>query len=250
MKNKEEVYAACRIEGMVIKLPDVQLERKLYMEVAKGLEIAGGKWKGGKVGGFVFGENPEPLLELLKIGEGVNYKKEYQFFETPESVVDFMVGLVDLVPDGKTRILEPSAGQGAIVKGIRKLFGEVTVDCFELMELNRMKLKAVPGVRLMGEDFEMEAKYFYKSYDLIIANPPFSKNQDIDHIREMYACLASGGQLISVASTHWKLSNNRKEREFRDWLEFLGAEEFPIEPGRFKESGTMVGSVILEIVKD
>ena len=49
MTTKEEVLQNCTVEGTVIKLPNTQLDRKLYQEVAKSLELIGGKWKGGKV---------------------------------------------------------------------------------------------------------------------------------------------------------------------------------------------------------
>ena len=62
MTTKEQVLQNCTVEGTVIKLPNVQLDRKLYQEVAKALELIGGKWKGGKVFGFVFATDPTDLL--------------------------------------------------------------------------------------------------------------------------------------------------------------------------------------------
>jgi hypothetical protein len=44
--TKEEVLQNCTVEGTVVKLPEGQLDRKLYQEVAKALELIGGKWKG------------------------------------------------------------------------------------------------------------------------------------------------------------------------------------------------------------
>ena len=35
MTTKEEVLQNCTVEGTVIKLPNTQLDRKLYQEVAK-----------------------------------------------------------------------------------------------------------------------------------------------------------------------------------------------------------------------
>ena len=50
--TKEEVLQKCTIEGNIVKLPNVQLDRNEYLEVKKALELIGGKWKGGKVFGF------------------------------------------------------------------------------------------------------------------------------------------------------------------------------------------------------
>ena len=53
--TKEEVLQKCTVEGNVVKLPNKQLDRKLYQEVAKALELIGGKWKGGIVTGKQIG---------------------------------------------------------------------------------------------------------------------------------------------------------------------------------------------------
>ena len=65
-------------------------------------------------------------------------KKEFQFFATPEKLADELVNLADLKQHDT--ILEPSAGQGAIVKAINKVC-DVVPDCFELMDVNTLVLK-------------------------------------------------------------------------------------------------------------
>ena len=47
-----EILQQCTIEGNVVRLPDIKLERKLYLEVAKRLNFIGGKWKSGKISRF------------------------------------------------------------------------------------------------------------------------------------------------------------------------------------------------------
>lgn len=244
MTTKEQVLQNCTIEGNIVKLPNVQLDRKLYQQVAKALELIGGKWKGGKVLGFVFASDPTDLLEEIANGEKRNLKKEFQFFATPETIADELVYLADLKQSDT--ILEPSAGQGAIIKAINKVC-DVIPDCFELMDVNTIVLnKSGLRFKLIGDDF---FKHNGITYSKIIANPPFSKNQDIDHIREMYNCLSKGGRLVSIASESWVFGRQKKQVEFRDWLNFLNAEIIEIEKGAFKESGTMVGGKILVINK-
>jgi len=246
MTTKEEVLQNCIVEGFVIKLPNGQLERKLYQEVAKSLELIGGKWKGNKVMGFVFPEDPSELLKQITNGEKRNLKKEFQFFATPDSIADWLVELADL--NNEDSILEPSAGQGAIIKAIQRKVNS-SVDCCELMEINQTFLNKMQKVVFLCADF-FGLKAIYKlKYDKIIANPPFSKNQDIDHIKEMYSYLEKGGRLVSVASKHWQISSNKKETEFRDWLDEVGAEIHGIESGAFKESGTMISSCVIVINK-
>lgn len=81
MNTKSDVIKACTIVGNIVKLPDVQLERKLYVDVAKSMELIGGKWKGGKVLGFVFPNDPTKLLDSLKeYSPEKNLKKDFQYF--------------------------------------------------------------------------------------------------------------------------------------------------------------------------
>ena len=50
--DKLEVLNNCTIDGNIIKLPSIQLDRKLYEEVANSINLIGGKWKGGKLPGL------------------------------------------------------------------------------------------------------------------------------------------------------------------------------------------------------
>lgn len=243
--TKEEVLQNCTVEGNIVKLPNEQLDRKLYQDVAKSLELIGGKWKGGKVFGFVFATDPTGLLDQIANGEKRNLKKEFQFFATPEKLADELVYLADL--KNQDTVLEPSAGQGAIIKSINKVC-DVVPDCFELMDVNRSIL-ANTGLKynLIGFDFLDVPKK--KMYSKIIANPPFTKNQDIDHLKEMYSVLADGGRLVCITSESWVNGSQKKQVEFRDWLDDVNAEIIDIEKGAFKESGTMVGGKIVIINK-
>lgn len=242
--TKEETLQQCAVEGNVVKLPDVQLDRKEYMEVKKALELIGGKWKGGKVAGFVFATDPTDLLNQVANGEKRNLKKEFQFFATPDSLADELVELAEL--EQHDTILEPSAGQGAIIKAINKVC-DCVPDCYELMDVNTLILnKTGLSFNLIGEDF---FKHNGKEYSKIIANPPFTKNQDIDHLKEMFEVLGRGGRLVCITSESWVNGDQKKQVAFRDWLEELDAEVIDIEKGAFKESGTMVGGKIVVVNK-
>lgn len=241
----EQCLKQATIEGNVIKLPNVQLDRKEYVVVKNKLELIGGKWKGGKVFGFEFKEDPTELLASINEGENRNIKKEFQFFATPGALADRLVELAN--PTDDDAILEPSAGQGAIVNAIVNYCRPERVYCYELMPLNQTFLGKIPCVTLLGDDFLTHD--IEKKFDIIIANPPFSKNQDIDHIYKMYDCLVKGGRLVSIASLHWKTSKNKKEVAFREWLDLCNAEVIELEGGEFKESGTSIKGCIIIINK-
>lgn len=247
----QEVLKQCTVHGNVVKLPPDQLDRKLYADVKKALELIGGKWKGGKTYGFVFQTDPTELLEQIANGEKRNLKKEYQFFATPPELAARMVEMAELGEtdgQGYGDILEPSAGQGAIVKAINEATdGPVTVYCYELMDINRSILEKMPDVKLIGDDFMKAASVV--QYDRIIANPPFTKNQDIDHIRLMYNLLKPGGVMVSLASLSWTYGSQKKQIEFREWLDEVGAYTEEIPENTFKESGTSIKTMLIKINK-
>ncbi len=242
----EQILSGCTIDGMIVRLPVGQLDRKLYMEVANKLNLIGGTWKGGKIQGFVFREDPIELLQQITNGEKRNLKKEYQFFATPDELADKLVEMAEIKEHYV--ILEPSAGQGSIIKAIQRKCPEMIVDYFELMEINRSFLQKINFTHFIGEDFLKYPGEHY-GYDRIIANPPFAKNQDIDHIYRMWEMLNIGGRLVTIASCHWEFSNGKKETTFRQWLTRVNAEIRHIPPGAFKESGTLIKSRIVIINK-
>jgi len=250
MNTVTEVLQNCTIEGNIVKLPGVTLDRKLYLDTAKKLELIGGKWKGGKVFGFVFSSDPTELLEKIKSGTTVNLQKEFQYFPTPRPLAERMVEMAEL-DKNDYMILEPSAGQGSMLNVIAEK-AKRPVYCFELMDVNRTVLNSNEKALLLGDDFltEINPQHdLYGKFDRIIANPPFAKNQDISHIYKMYLTAKKGAVIVTMASKHWQISNNKKESYFRQWLEMKGAEVFNVSAGTFKESGTNIETVIIKIRK-
>ena len=252
---KQEVLQSCTVENNVVKLPPQQLDRKVYMEVASALEGIGGKWNR-KAGGFVFApgheEKIDEMLGRIQSGEKVNLKKEFQYFPTPEDIAVFMVNLADIRK--YDRILEPSAGQGAIVDKILGVCDNTnTITLCELMEQNvsvlQKKYNPVKIVMPITTTADFLAQPPTPIFDKIIANPPFTKNQDILHVHHMELMLKPGGRLVSVTSKHWKFANDKQSKYFREWLNSLNAEVYDLDNGQFKESGTMVATCVVVINK-
>lgn len=243
--NKISILQACTVQGQIVKLPDQQLDRQLYLEVKKALELIGGKWKGGNTQGFVFPNDPTPILHQIANGEKRDIKKEYQFFATPMPLANKLVELAEI--EEYDNVLEPSAGQGAIIKAIHRSHPYTFVHYFELMELNRSFLADIPNTEYVNDNFLTVR--IPATFHKIIANPPFSKNQDIDHIYKMYECLCPGGRIVSIASKHWQFAQGKKECKFKEWLNSVDAEIIDIQSGTFKESGTNVATCIVIINK-
>ena len=130
-------------------------------------------------------------------------------------------------------VLEPSAGRGAIAKFMQ-------CDCIELEESNR-KYLLENGFNLIGDDFLQ----FQTPYDYIIANPPFSKQRDIDHVTHMIKLARK--RVVSVMSASILFRTNRKTLEFRELVESKRGEIIPLPEGSFKASGTNVNTCVVVI---
>ena len=244
-----EILKQCTVDGLIVRLPQIQLDRNDYLEVKKSLELIGGSWKGGKTNGFVFKEDPTEYLEQLCSGEKRNLKKEFQFFGTPDILADRLVELAYALPCQIGATLEPSAGQGSIIKAIHRHDPNINVHYCELMDLNLSFLQNYQGpTEFVSKDFLTIDKPDY--YSQIIANPPFSKNQDIDHLYKMYECLTEGGRIASIMSNHWRTTSGKKETEFQQFIERLNATVEEIPSGSFKESGTSISACIVVIDKN
>ena len=243
----EEILKHCTLEDNVLRLPQVQFNKKSYAEAKKWIEEAGGSWQGGKVQGFIFPFNPERVFSILNEGKRCNLAQEYQFFETPDEVADWLVMLAGGIHE-HDKVLEPSAGRGALVKAIHRSCPDAVVDCYEMMPENKELLSRLWGINIIGDDFTKST--IGKKYTKIIANPPFSGNQDIRHVRMMYDMLEQGGTLASITSAHWEFAEEKTCRDFRQWLEDVGGAKYEIESGAFKESGTGVRTLAIVIKRN
>ena len=243
----EEILKHCTLEDNVLKLPQVQFNKKSYAEAKKWIEEAGGSWKGGKVQGFIFPFNPERVFSILNEGKRCNLAQDFQFFETPSDVADWLVMLAGGIHE-HDKVLEPSAGRGALVRAIHRSCPDAVVDCYEMMPENKELLLRLGGINIIGDDFTKST--IGKKYTKIIANPPFSGNQDIRHVRMMYDMLEQGGTLASITSAHWEFAEEKTCRDFRKWLEDVGGAKYEIESGAFKESGTGVRTLAIVIKRN
>lgn len=241
----EDILKHCTLENNVMKLPQVQFNKKSYAEAKKWIEEAGGSWIGGKVQGFTFPFNAERVFNILHEGKQCNLQQDFQFFATPPEVADWLVMLAGGVHEDE-KVLEPSAGTGSIIDAIHRSCPDVIVDCYELMPENKEILAKKDNIRILGDDF---TKCDVAQYDKIIANPPFSKNQDIRHVRRMYECLNPGGVLAAITGPHWEFGSESECKDFRQWLEDNGGKKFEIEEGTFKESGTGTKTIAIVINK-
>lgn len=220
----------------------VPLSRPDYMALNKVLEGCGGKWDK-KVKAHVFPEDAAEILDAAMLtGEWTDKKRNFDQFDSPPDVVDMVIARAKI--GAGMLVLEPQAGLGflATEAAQRGAF----VETHEIDPMRVEVLKQNPAVQLVREgDFLLEQPR--RIYDRVIMNPPFSKQQDIDHVLHALKFVAPGGILVSVMSAGVLFRTNIKTRKFRDQIIELGGVFENIPEGAFKSSGTMVRSVIVKV---
>ena len=231
--------------GNVLTLPE-QLDRETYLRVAKVLTAARGKWDR-KAKGHVFPFDPRELIgAVVEDGVVVDAKRTLQFFETPDDLAERMVGLSGI---GEGEIaLEPSAGQGRIVRHL--MARGAMVDAVEIDPENCKALRAIPDIRCVSEqDFLEYAKVDAAQYDAVVMNPPFANNQDMKHILAAWQFVRPGRRLIAICSEGPFFRQDGSAKEFRAWLEEIGADAVKLPDDTFRESGTGVATRIIFATK-
>ena len=244
-ENILSILAECKVENNILFLPPAQLERNIYNAVNKCLENIGGKWNR-KANGHIFDYDPAEAFEnLVLTGETEDMKKSFQFFPTPRKVAELLCDMAEL--STAANILEPECGKGDLADVIYER--NQNLICIELNHEMERYLVVKPYESIIGEDF---LKYYPENielFDRIIMNPPFSKQQDIEHILHAYNLLQNGGILVSVISTSPFFRTNKKSVDFRAWLSCVNAETVDNEPEAFKESGTLIPTKIVKVKK-
>lgn len=231
----KDVLSRATTHQNVLILPEGQLERDLYEQVDKALKNAGGRWKRGT--GHVFPSDASPkLAAMLGSGVSVDEKKRDQSFFTPEALAVRVVALANV--QGQV-VLEPSAGRGALAD-VCMTQGALSVSCFELNaehanELRRKRYAVIEG------DFLDYSPAKDALYQRIVMNPPFTKNQDIAHVRHALKWLKPGGILVAI------MLKNQTRKGFTQLVAEHDPEIEELERGVFKESGTDVPTLILKI---
>lgn len=239
-----------------------QMDRKQYVELNKILELLWWKWnKKEKAHIFDIENLQEAIDEVCDTMEVVDVKVLYQQFYTPSDLAKRLVELADIQKTDD--VLEPSAGQGAIVKEIlKKEYNRIILleidktnikllkeefNCYEWMKDDcdwQGTLSRDKGMNIYQWDFLdhwLNKNHFQK----IIMNPPFTKSQDVKHILKAYENLFEWWRIVSIASS----GIQTREGKLYDELKELNPEFIKIEDWAFKESWTMVNSVIVIINK-
>ncbi len=136
------------------------------------------------------------------------------FFPTPSPMANELVNLADIQPGD--RVLEPSAGLGHIAEIIRTRYPDNPLTLIEQFWplAEALQKKGFDPVR--GDFLEHKGEY-----DKIVMNPPFERDQDIEHVQHAFSLLAPGGRLVAIMAGN-KEGSNKKKAAFRELIDEYG----------------------------
>lgn len=248
-----EVLASMAFEGNQARITTGDLDRKLYTEVNEVLAALGGKWNR-KAKAHVFENDPQAAIEQVTIdGTFTDEKREFEFFATPLEVAAKLIESLDIQPNDK--VLEPSCGEGALIRAVLGKQSKAEITAIDIRQssidklIDHVQTYSLNVTLIVGDFLKQKPGHnlLRRQFDFIVMNPPFSKQQDIDHILHAHKFLKAGGNLVSIAGAGLQFRSNRKTVEFREFVQKHGGTIEPLPPSSFKSSGTNVNTVIVKI---
>lgn len=222
---------------------DAVLSRELYLAVKAVIELLGGKYNT-RIKAFKMGYNPSETIETIVNTSLVPKKGTFEYFPTPKVVVEQMLEIAYLGENvEKLKFLEPSAGSGAIVEGLRSI-GATYIDCVEIDPIHRETLRR-KGFNVVSGDFaDFQATTYYNG---IVMNPPF-KNY-AEHLWKAWQLLDLDGVLTSIVPKGFKTSDKHTIKGFRELLYRYNGVVIDLPDNSFKDSGTAVQTCIISVQK-
>ncbi len=227
-----------------LKLPSTPLDRKLYVAVNKVIEAAGGKWNK-SLKSHVFSSDPRIELGLalennVIVDKVKERKKERQSFFTPESVARDVVIAADVFMH---YVLEPSAGDGALAIACRNA-GAENVFCIDIADESIEVLRENNFGAFKADFLSHFVKPNDSGFKRIVMNPPFTRKSDAKHVKHAFTnWLSKDGLLTSIVCDD---GQDRKDLAKID-DSFRIVQRIPA--GAFKESGTNIATLVIQLSK-
>lgn len=221
------------------------------------------QWYGEVLGDASEGEE-DPLARMK-----LTPAKFFGFYPTPRALVDRIVkGHARGFHDHDLRILEPSAGNGAIARQAAQAielehfdresgkrltyYSRALVDCIEIQpDLAQGLLDENLYNRVWCGDFLEMQPGTTGLYDRIFMNPPFDLERDVDHVVHALRFLhPKRGTLVSIMSAGTFYRSTKKSQAFQALIARMKGGWIHLPVGSFREQGTNVNTILLKVHAD
>lgn len=166
------------------------------------------------------------ISEIVRTGVAPE-KVSHQFYQTPQELVELVHEYACI--EDHHKVLEPSAGTGALLKGINP-HQAVAVEVTPM----RAAMLKEQGFDVRQVDFlDMEPN---QSFDRVVMNPPYSNGQALRHVKHALGFLNQGGMLVAVVPA------SLKGQTFPGYR----MQTSEVMAGKFKDAGVNVFVLALE----
>lgn len=202
----------------------------------------------GNINDYILEVNKIKEKRGIYITEDEMFKRETEFYPTPENIVNKLVNELEVNDGGKYNILEPSAGRGNILEKIIPYASKYTALEKNRLNYNILINKGYKATNLSFEIFVDRLKKRNKDiglYDRVIMNPPFSCA--LQHIQLGFSLLKPGGILVSIIPENLYYRGDRNSTKLREYIERYNGKVIELDSGSFSESGTNVETMIIKL---
>ena len=185
--------------------------------------------------------------------QGVEIVAVDQLFVTPKELAERVIDAADIQPG--QRVLEPSAGTGALLSAALPwngagFTGNPAAGETVAVEINQRLADVLrseyPTTDVRCGDF-LHCNGDLGKFDRVVMNPPFSDQADIEHVTHALKFLKPGGKLVAIMSAGVTFREDRKASDFRALIWGMGGTIEELPEDSFKQSGTSVRTVLVEV---
>lgn len=172
--------------------------------------------------------------------------RDLAFYPTPAAIVDKVIRAAHVGPGDS--VLEPSAGDGALVVGALAAGARVIA-----VEVDGGRYDRLCAIRSGGRLVTTRGNFLQipqrAAYTRVVMNPPFHGTHWMDHVVHAFGFLAPGGRLVSVVPATAETGDSRRHHAFREWATARAEyrwrlfEDLP--PESFAASGTRIQTSLL-----
>ncbi len=185
-------------------------------------------------------QKPQPAeIDAMResLRAGVTVAAVAQLFPTPAELAARVVAAAS-IKTGQ-RVLEPSAGTGALLDAIRRTGIDVDIVA---VEINESLTGIVNKARRVHYGDFLQCNGDLGTFDRVLMNPPFESGADIRHILHAVSFLKPGGRLVAICA-----DGPRQNERLRPLAEQSGGTWEALPPGAFQGAGTGVRTALLVI---
>lgn len=195
--GKDFTYATTGISSDLKNVLNAILHTgSVVFEVQKNVENEFFKYFGVSIPDFMQLDSNKMKSSIREIlAKGLPCIKAYQFYPTPQNILDEIKDQIGEL-DSNQKLLEPSAGSGAIAQLYPDNF-----TCYEIYK-PFVELLNAKGIQASNMDFLKQVGGY--DYDKIIMNPPYSKKRCLMHFEHSFSFIHQEGEIYIVAPTGLK----------------------------------------------